>query len=308
MFIPSKVSVIIPCYNAEAYLSQAIESVLAQTYSNVEIIVVDDGSTDASCTVAERYGIRITFIRQKNSGVSAARNAAIAASTGEYLAFLDADDYWLPNKLERQIPAFTNPKVGLVHSYHVWVDSDGNLQEKRFHTEGYVFHSLLEHCTVGTLTAVVRRNALPKVSPFDTQLRTGEDWDLWLRISLHNEVAVIPEVLSCYRVHDSSLTSRNHLRIARELFQVLQKHSHSHKDCLQCRISIAKSKQHIRQVYSSRIVYERLNQARRGLQGNGKFLDAIRLNPRLILNINFYKILSKIGLYNALPSTRNFLI
>ena len=112
-----KVSAVIPCYNYGRFLGEAIESVLSQTFSAHEIIVVDDGSTDGTPEVARRYGEKIRYHRTENRGVSAARNAGIALAEGDLIAFLDADDRWLPNKLECQVPVFDGtPGVGLVHA------------------------------------------------------------------------------------------------------------------------------------------------------------------------------------------------
>ena len=126
------VSVVIPNYNYARFLPEAIDSVLAQTYGQIEIIVVDDGSTDDSREILDGYGDRVTVIFQQNAGVSAARNNGVSRSRGEYLAFLDADDAWLPAKIERQIAAFRgDEEIGLVHVGMVEIDGSGNSLSER---------------------------------------------------------------------------------------------------------------------------------------------------------------------------------
>src|SRR2546423_7926382 len=140
-----KVSVIIPNYNYARYVGGAIDSVLAQTHSDIEIIVVDDGSTDASKDVLLNYGDSIKTISQQNRGVSAARNNGVAASSGEYVAFLDADDEWLPQKIEKQVAMFRkDPSLGLVHVGVDEIDAQGNsLRHLLEGSSGDATHDLL---------------------------------------------------------------------------------------------------------------------------------------------------------------------
>src|SRR6266508_897311 len=121
----SLVSVVIPNYNCGRFLEETLESVFAQAYPAVEVIVVDDGSTDDSLQVLEKYAGRVNVIRQANQGVSAARNAGIRASHGELVALLDADDLWHPDKLAKQVALFANPAVGLVHCAVEYIDEQG---------------------------------------------------------------------------------------------------------------------------------------------------------------------------------------
>jgi len=138
------ISVIIPAYNHARYLAEAIDSVLAQTYAPLEIIVVDDGSTDGTPAVAASYGDRIRYIRQENAGVGAARNNGIAAARGEYLAFLDSDDIWLPEKLEREIALFdADPQLGFVHCGVEKFDESGQTTISMTGAEGWIATDLL---------------------------------------------------------------------------------------------------------------------------------------------------------------------
>lgn len=205
------VSVIIPNYNYAQYLREAIESVLSQTYPNIEIIVVDDGSTDGSREIIENYGDRITAIFQKNQGVSAARNNGVVGSNGEFAAFLDADDVWLPEKLEKQVGRFfDNEKIGFVHCSMTLISPDGEIVgEESAGQEGSVADEFLlfeRGVVVGAAsTGVVRREAFDEVGGFDVRLSTAGDWDFCYRVATKYEIAFVPEPLTLYRVHSSNM-------------------------------------------------------------------------------------------------------
>ena len=201
------VSVVIPNYNYAHYLREAIDSVLAQTYSDIEIVVVDDGSSDASGEVLGSYGERIQTVFQKNQGVSAARNNGAGISRGEFIAFLDADDSWLPAKLEKQSEIFAaDPELGMVHVGFVEIDDAGReLLERTNGLEGRVAEELLrfERSVIlgGGSGIMVRREAFDAVGGFDLRMSTSADWDLFYRISRSYRVGFIPQVLLKYRVH-----------------------------------------------------------------------------------------------------------
>lgn len=205
------VSVIIPNYNYADYLREAIASVLAQTYENIEIIVVDDGSSDNSRATIESYGEKVTGIFQQNQGVSATRNNGVKASRGEYIAFLDADDVWLPRKIELQMAKFAAvPTLGMVHVAVDEVDSDGNvLAKKRNGLDGRRtpdFFMLTIECVYGGGSGIILpRRIFDEAGGFDTRLSTSADWDLFCRISERYEVAFVEEVLLRYRVHNSNM-------------------------------------------------------------------------------------------------------
>ncbi len=207
------VSVVIPNYNYAHYLNAAIDSVLAQTYSNIEVIVVDDGSTDGSRDILGGYADRITPVFQQNQGVSAARNNGVARSRGKYVAFLDADDEWLPAKIEKQIEKFAgDEKPGLVHVGVIEVDAEGNrLLERLEGVEGKVAEELVmlkrESILAGGSGIMVPRTVLNEAGGFDLRLSTSADWDLFYRISSRYSVRFVPELLIKYRVHASNMHS-----------------------------------------------------------------------------------------------------
>jgi glycosyltransferase involved in cell wall biosynthesis len=208
-----KVSVIVPNYNYGKYIEQAIESVLSQTYKNIEIIVVDDGSTDNSLEVLERYRNKITLITQKNQGVSAARNNGVRASSGEYIAFLDPDDVWLPTKIEKQVSKMlSDNQIGLVHCAMIIVDEKNNpIKIHDGGMEGLLRNDILlleKGAIVGAgSTCLVKRHIFEEIDGFDLSLSTSADWDFCYRASLKCKIGFIKEPLALYRVHNSSMHS-----------------------------------------------------------------------------------------------------
>lgn len=208
-----KASVIIPSYNHSAFVRQCIDSVLVQTFRDYEIVVVDDGSTDGSLDILRGYGDRIRLICQQNRGTQAARNSGIAASSGEFIAILDSDDAWLPEKLERQMEVFERrPEVGLVYSFAEVVDADGATRSLSWHLGRPVVHpqgalaQLLLGCDIPALTAVIHRRCLEAVGGFDETLLGSGDWDLWIRIAAQYPVACVEERLALYRTHTTNTT------------------------------------------------------------------------------------------------------
>ncbi len=205
------VSVIVPNYNYAHYLREAIDGVLAQTYPEIEIIVVDDGSSDASKEILESYGDQIVTIFQSNQGVSAARNNGVMASRGKFVAFLDADDAWLPAKIEREVRRFAfEEDLGLVHVGMREMDADGNEFRERLNGgEGRISNQLLLLATGGILGGgsgfMVPRAVFDEVGGFDTALSTSADWDLFYRIASRYPIGFVSEVLLKYRVHGSNM-------------------------------------------------------------------------------------------------------
>ena len=183
---PRLVSVIVPCHNGARFLADAIESALAQTHPAIETIVVDDGSVDDTPAILERYAGRVRVLHQQNRGPSAARNAALAVARGEYVAFLDADDCFRPEKIARQAAVLdTHPDVGLVYSGWRFIDEEGRSLpgEGRPRGEGDMLPALLLGNPIHPLAAVVRRALVAEVGGFEESLRGCEEWDLFLRLS-----------------------------------------------------------------------------------------------------------------------------
>jgi glycosyltransferase involved in cell wall biosynthesis len=201
------VSVIIPTYNRRALVQEAIDSVLAQTFTDYELIVIDDGSTDGTGEQLARYGDGLTYVWRENQGESAARNHGITLSRGRYIAFLDSDDLWLPEKLARQVPVLErSPDVGLVYCWTQRIDEKGrriNGQPLGFKSaeRPLVFAELYEHGLGSVSGVVMRRTVLDTLGGFDATIKYGEDGDLWLRGILVTRFAEVPEILVYTRVH-----------------------------------------------------------------------------------------------------------
>jgi glycosyltransferase involved in cell wall biosynthesis len=206
-----EVAVIIPCYNAAPYLARALDSVLAQTYRDYCVYVVDDGSSDDTAAVLRSYAGHVIILEQEHSGQAAARNHGIRLSDSPYVAFLDADDEWRPEKLERQLKLLREaPSTGMIYS-DCFNRGDGRSAGSYFArvgtpTGGRVFEQFLGSCNVFTPTVIVRRECLLDVGLFDETLPVGEDYNLWLRIAARWEVQVVPEVLAIRHVTPSSLS------------------------------------------------------------------------------------------------------
>ena len=209
-----RVSVIIPTYNCARYLSRAIDSVCAQTYKDYEILLVDDGSTDDTKDVAMQYGRKVAYLYQQNRGVSAARNHAISKASGEFLAYLDADDMWYPEKLERQVAFLdTHQECGMVHSeISVINDQDETLhvcfnqETKRPVPQGYCIQALLRRSHIQTLTVVERQKCFDSVGGFDERLPIAQDYLHWIMIAAEGQaVGYLAEPLGKYRWRTGSL-------------------------------------------------------------------------------------------------------
>ncbi len=204
-----KVSVVIPTYNFAQYITEAIISILNQTYKNIEIVVVDDGSTDDTKDVLKPLSDRIKYIYQENSGPSRARNTGILNSSGGYIAFLDADDFWEPTKLEKQLNLFEDDhKTSLVFCFIKHVDVNRNIlfiDEYDDGWNGYVVDRLL-HRPIGTSSVLINRKYLQQVGLFDEDLLFSEDRDMFLRLAKNFKFNLVPEALVIKRAHSQSLT------------------------------------------------------------------------------------------------------
>lgn len=209
--MPAKTSVVIPTYNYGRFIGEALRSVFAQTLSPVEVIVVDDGSTDETAEAVAEFGERVRYIRQENAGVCAARNRGVAESSGDLIAFLDADDIWEPTKLEKQAAKFADPEVGLVHCGMREFDSDTGetLGIKLDGGEGEVWQAMLLWKTGAVIApgcVMVRRRSIEEVGGFDTRLTNGEDWEFCFRIARRYKVGFVPELLLNRRNHGTNAT------------------------------------------------------------------------------------------------------
>jgi glycosyltransferase involved in cell wall biosynthesis len=205
------VSVVLPTFNRRGFLQQAVESVLAQTRPADELIVVDDGSTDDTADLLAGYGDRLMVIRQDNRGVSAARNAGIRRAKGAFVALLDSDDYWLPEKLEAQLSFFErHPDAMLCQTEETWMRNGKRVNPKNRHRKysGMIFEKTLPLCLVSPSAVMIRKELFREVGLFDESLPACEDYDMWLRISWKYPVYLIDTPLIVKRGgHDDQLSA-----------------------------------------------------------------------------------------------------
>ncbi len=207
------VTVVIPVYNGERYISETLETVFAQTFRDYEIICVDDGSTDGSGALLKAYGERVRVVRQSNAGQSAARNAGVALAKGAFIAFLDQDDRWYPSKLERQVAALTAaPDAVLVHCNYDRVDADGRMLQpgaalaERASALASPLGRLLEEALIFPSAMLVRREAFQRVGGFDPALRGFEDFDLIARLKRQGRFVLLNEPGMAYRFHGAGFS------------------------------------------------------------------------------------------------------
>lgn len=220
------VSVIIPTYNSGAFISQAVRSVLDQTYRRYEVIVIDDGSTDGTRDILCEFDAHINYLYQENRGPSAARNAGIKAARGEYISFLDADDIWLPDKLEHQVHFIQqNRDLGLVFSDEEAFDGERVLYRSLLaNTLFYsaitsqkpireAFSKLMIENFIPTSTVMVRSKCFKKAGLFDESLQVSEDGEMWSRIAAYFGIGCLTQILGRKRVHQSNISSNAELTL-----------------------------------------------------------------------------------------------
>lgn len=226
------VTVVIATYNMGHYLPQAVRSVLNQSHPHVEVQIVDDGSTDATPDVTAELSRdpRVRVYRQENAGQTKAKNAGIVRARGDYIAFLDADDEWLPDKLVKQLPLFKDrPRLGVVYSDYLCMDDKGGSLHKgptAMH-RGQISGRLLIENFVCFPTAVVRRSCLDELGAFNEKYAMGIDYELWLRLSASYEFDYLSDPTVRYRIWSGQM-SKNYRRRYESAIQIMQSFLDAH--------------------------------------------------------------------------------
>lgn len=208
-----QVSVVIPTYNRAAFIREALESVLAQTYQDFEILVIDDGSTDNTAEIVQSIGdARIRYVTQDHRGVPAAIDMGWRAAQGEYIARLDSDDRWLPEFLHEVVSRMdADPSVGAVYARAHAMNSSGQMLTQLIGTQerfpGHTLKSVIYGDFVTAMAVLIRRSAIAAAGGYDVSLITNEDWDMWIKIAYQNyKIGYVPRVLAHYRFHEQNLT------------------------------------------------------------------------------------------------------
>jgi glycosyltransferase involved in cell wall biosynthesis len=284
MAVGPLVSVVIPCYNQGRFLNDAIDSILRQSYANREVIVVDDGSTDCTREVAGSYGSQIRCIHQVNRGLSAARNAGLLEARGEYLLFLDADDYVTSEMLEQHMTvAAAQPDGSAFHGGSRDIDLQGNLLwSKEAESLGQdPFHQMLTRNPFPIHTITIRRTVFANVGLFDVNLRAGEDWDMWIRLAAAGcRFVPVPRGLAIYRRHTASM-SNDYARMWQAGAAVLRKSRNYHNHCAACRRALAQGRHNLLDYCTGLLVEDLLRHRRqhRAAEGLTRMLRTIPGEP-----------------------------
>lgn len=254
------VSINLCCYNSEKYLRETLQSIVNQTYKDWELVIINDGSSDSTESIIFEFidqGYPIIYYYQENKGLGASRNRAIEFSQGKYIAFIDHDDIWLPQKLEKQIPLFEKkPKVGLVFSDDILFNNKG-IQKRRLtgrgkFYRGHVFKELLNNYFISMPTSVIKRETLFSLSEwFDDRFQLIEEVDLFIRIAHDWEVDYVDEALSLYRVHKNSSTWSKKELLPYEYEIMLGKYNHLYPElATDYQIEITKMRRYIQYQYA----------------------------------------------------------
>lgn len=286
----SLVSIILPTYNCARFLSDSLGSVLSQTYDRYEIIVVDDGSTDNTKEVLNAFLQKIKYIDLgQNRGLPAARNIGIQSAQGTYIAFLDADDLWLPEKLQTDVEYFTqHPDVSMVYSRHMNIDEQGVVLDggtKRRLPSGNIFIRLFsEQNFIVPSSVVVRKEVFATAGLFDEQLFNCQDWDMWLRIAFYFKVAGINKPLVQYRHNPHSL-SKNRNNVLKYQKLVIDKTYNAFKDMM-CKMSERRYKKRLASHYA-KIGRYYLRTGNKRL-ANENFRLSLQYNPLNFRTLRYY--------------------
>jgi glycosyltransferase involved in cell wall biosynthesis len=230
------VSVVMPSYNRAHYIEQAIQSVLAQTYKNFELIIIDDASTDATASIVAEYAKKDARIRysknEVNSGISKSRNNGVTLAHGEYVAMLDSDDVWIDSqKLEKQMAFFAKSELftlplGILGTWIQKMDDTGVLGEKiAFLTDdASIRKNILYKNPIAQSSVVLRADIIKKAGGYDETIVTMDDHDLWLRMAKISSIAVLPEYTTGYRIHQSGITKKKKMKVATEELHIAWKY------------------------------------------------------------------------------------
>ena len=299
----SKISVLMPAYNSEKTIKKTIESVLKQTFSDFELIIINDGSTDL--TLAEIESIkdkRLQVFTHTHSGASATRNQGIALLKGDFISFIDADDIWTPDKLDLQFKALQeHPEAAVAYSWTDCVDENYNFLRSGSHItfNGDVYQQLLLRDFIESgSNPLIRQEAIKEVGGFDISLGNANDWDMWIRLAALYQFVAVPSVQILYRVSTNSL-SNNIWRMEACSLKIIERECNYHPQKLQ---TLKKDILANRYKYLTFKALEGMPSSKKGLASMRFFLLALRYDPNWIIQIKIiFIIISKIVILTFLP-------
>lgn len=302
-----KISVIIPAYNAEITIAETIQSVQQQTFPDFELIVINDGSKDKTVEIVESIqDERLQIFSYENGGLPVARNRGISHATGEFITFLDADDLWTADKLERQLLALEqNPEAGVAYSWTCFMDVDEQgkplsfLPSPRYAFAGNVYEKLLVsdfiHSGSNTL---IRRRAIDSAGEFDPTLKSCEDWDYWLRLAAGWHFVVVPKHQILYRRTPGAMSSK--VEVMKEAsLMAMEKAYQAAPPELQYLKSYTFTSFHI---YCASLYLQHCTNIGGANQAQQHLLSAIRLNPKILLDKTTQKLIIKLLFQLTLPT------
>jgi len=290
------VSIIVPVYNGIKYISNTLDTLLAQSFKSFEVLLINDGSTDTSLAFIQQLAKkdnRIRVLDKVNGGIANARNYGINLAQGEFIAFCDQDDFWEPNKLQKQIPLFSNDSVGLVYSLitkEVTYPFSSKIVVEAQNGRGSVFNSLIRENLVPTCSVIVRKGIIDKVGGFNEKrdLMGVDDWDVWLRVSLVADFDFVPGALATHIYHGENYSLNNLAMHNAELFclQELQEFVHINELTLNVNWKLIESYVHIK-YYSDYMNDGLFNLAKKALYD----ANALQFNLSILLKYNLLSVI-----------------
>lgn len=297
------ISVIIPVYNGEKTIRETIKSVLSQTFTEFELIVINDGSQDRTLEIVETIqDPRLKVFSYPNAGQSTSRNRGIALATGEYISFIDADDLWTPDKLEAQVKVLQeNPQAAVAYSWTDWIDESSQFLGKGSHIteKGEVFTKLLLNDFVANgSNSLIRHQALVEVGGFDASVTPAEDWDMWLRLAAHYEFVAVPSPHILYRISPNS-ASFNVWKMEASSLKVIEKAFAQAPESLQ---HLKRKSLGNRYKYLTYKSIEGYPERKKGLTALRFLSQIVRNDPSMLRAKVIWKILFRIAAIVLLPS------
>ena len=291
------VSVIVPTYKGTEFLREAIDSILAQTYPAVEPVIINDGSPDNTAEVLAEYGDRIVAITQQNAGTASARNRGLKEITGDYVAFLDHDDLWHPDKLEKQMALFNQfPEAGMVYCGRQFFDHYTRKITSEHPAEAELnVHQLLSMQAIALQAVVIKKSIIDELGGFDTGISGADDWELTIRIAAKYRVLGVPECLVDIRGHEGQ-QSINSDYMYQRIAIVLDRYRNLHTNCSECAAAQKAAWHFLNEMYYQQMLGQARTAIKSGkpIKGITLLMKGLRKHPQALLRVPL-RALQKVG-------------